>query len=91
MYSSGEMPTAERATPAACATASAIPSAYAIERKVGATYYGGLPDKIAPTEDMVSVDTLSLPGASIIVYNNWPRVPTGTPCFITRYCQVFVV
>jgi len=45
-------------------------------------------DKIAPTEDMVSVDTLSLPGASIIVYNNWPRVPTGTPCFITRYCQV---
>ena len=72
-------------------TASAIPSAYAIERKVGATYYGGLPDKIAPTEDMVSVDTLSLPGASIIVYNNWPRVPTGTPCFITRYCQVFVV
>jgi hypothetical protein len=37
---------------------------------------------------MVSVDTLSLPGASIIVYNNWPRVPTGTPCFITRYCQV---
>ncbi len=47
-----------------------------------------LADKIAPTEDMVSVDTLSLPGASIIVYNNWPRVPTGTPCFITRYCQV---
>jgi hypothetical protein len=69
-------------------TASAIPSAYAKERLVGATYYGGLPDKIAPTEDMVSVDTLSLPGASIIVYNNWPRVPTGTPCFITRYCQI---
>ena len=44
--------------------------------------------QIAPTEDMVSVDTLSLPGASIIIYNNWPRVPTGTPAFITRYCQV---
>jgi len=69
-------------------TASAIPSAYAVERRVGASYYGGLPDKIAPTEDMVSVDTLSLPGASIIIYNNWPRVPTGTPAFITRYCQI---
>jgi hypothetical protein len=69
-------------------TASAIPSAYAAERRVGATYYGGLPDKIAPTDDMVSVDTMSLPGASIIIYNNWPREPTGTPAFITRYCQV---
>lgn len=69
-------------------TASAIPSAYAVERRVGASYYGGLPDKIAPTEDMVSVDTLTLPGASIIIYNNWPRVPTGTPAFITRYCQI---
>lgn len=37
---------------------------------------------------MVAVDTLSLPGASIIVYNNWPRVPTGTPAFIIRYCQI---
>lgn len=36
----------------------------------------------------VAVDTLSLPGASIIVYNNWPRVPTGTPGFIARYCQI---
>jgi len=69
-------------------TASAIPGAYAVERRVGATYYGGLPDKIAPTEDMVAVDTMSLPGASIIIYNNWPRVPTGTPSFITRYCQI---
>lgn len=69
-------------------TASAIPTAYASERIVGSTYYGGLPDKIAPTEDMVSVDTLTLPGASIIIYNNWPRVPTGTPAFITRYCQI---
>ena len=39
-------------------------------------------------QDMVSVDTLSLPGASIIIYNNWPRVPTGTPGFIARYCQI---
>jgi hypothetical protein len=69
-------------------TPSAIPSAYALERTVGATYYGGLPDKVAPTEDMVAVDTLSLPGASIIIYNNWPRVPTGTPAFIARYCQI---
>jgi hypothetical protein len=37
---------------------------------------------------MVAVDTLSLPGASIIVYNNWPRVPTATPAFIARYCQI---
>ena len=36
----------------------------------------------------VAVDTLSLPGASIIVYNNWPRVPTGTPGFIAKYCQI---
>jgi hypothetical protein len=57
---------------------------------VGATYYGGLPDKLAPTKDMVAVDTLSLPGASIIIYNNWPRVPTGTPAFIIRYCQIEV-
>ena len=56
--------------------------------QVGATYYGGLPDKLAPTRDMVAVDTLSLPGASIIIYNNWPRVPTGTPAFIIRYCQI---
>jgi len=69
-------------------TPSAIPEAYALESTVGATYYGGLPDKLAPTEDMVAVDTLSLPGASIIVYNNWPRVPTGTPAFIARYCQI---
>jgi hypothetical protein len=69
-------------------TPSSIPTAWALERKVGATYYGGLPDKLTPTEDMVSVDTLSLPGASIIVYNNWPRVPTGTPGFIARYCQI---
>ena len=55
---------------------------------MGATYYGGLPDKLAPTRDMVAVDTLSLPGASIIIYNNWPRVPTGTPAFIIRYCQI---
>lgn len=34
-------------------TASAIPEAYALERKIGATYYGGLPNKLAPTEDMV--------------------------------------
>lgn len=57
-------------------------------KQVGATYYGGLPDKLAPTRDMVAVDTLSLPGASIIIYNNWPRVPTGTPAFIIRYCQI---
>jgi hypothetical protein len=69
-------------------TPSAVPEAFALERKIGATYYGGLPNKLAPTEDMVSVDTLSLPGASIIVYNNWPRVPTGTPAFIIRYCQI---
>jgi len=69
-------------------TASAIPASYALERKIGATYYGGLPDKLAPTEDMVAVDTLTLPGASIIIYNNWPRVPTGTPAFIARYCQI---
>jgi hypothetical protein len=37
---------------------------------------------------MVAVDTLTLPGASIIVYNNWPRVPTATPAFIARYCQI---
>jgi len=69
-------------------TASSIPEAYALERKIGATYFGGLPNKLAPTEDMTAVDTLSLPGASIIIYNNWPRVPTGTPCFIARYCQI---
>ena len=55
---------------------------------MGATYYGGLPDKLAPTRDMVAVDTLSLPGASIIIYNTWPRVPTGTPAVIIRYCQI---
>eukprot|EP00960_Hanusia_phi_P047626 758484-Hanusia_phi.AAC.7 len=69
-------------------TASSVPQAYAVERQIGATYYGGLPNKLAPTSDMVAVDTLSLPGASIIIYNNWPRVPTGTPCFIARYCQI---
>lgn len=69
-------------------TPTSIPEAYALEVRVGATYYGGLPDKLAPTKDMVAVDTLSLPGASIIIYNNWPRVPTGTPAFIIRYCQI---
>mmetsp|Transcript_76754 Transcript_76754/g.206865 ORF Transcript_76754/g.206865 Transcript_76754/m.206865 type:complete len:310 (+) Transcript_76754:170-1099(+) len=69
-------------------TPSSIPEAYALERRVGASYYGGLPNKLAPTKDMVAVDTLSLPGASIIIYNNWPRVPTGTPAFIVRYCQI---
>jgi len=69
-------------------TPTSIPEAYALEVRAGATYYGGLPDKLAPTKDMVAVDTLSLPGASIIIYNNWPRVPTGTPAFIIRYCQI---
>jgi len=38
--------------------------------------------------DVHAVDTMSLPGGTSIVYNNFPRHPTGTPAFVMPYCQV---
>jgi len=59
-------------------TASAIPEGFA-----------ALPPKlIVDDPHMTAVDTMSMPGGTVVVYNNFPRHPTGSPAFILRYCQV---
>ena len=59
-------------------TASAIPSAYAVERRVGASYYGGLPDKVCANVHLCCSVYCVVPKASCV-------------CFcICRVCQASV-
>jgi len=47
-----------------------------------------LPQKLEPAEGMTAFDTATLPAATAVVYNNFPRTPTGSPMFIMKYCQI---
>jgi hypothetical protein len=37
---------------------------------------------------MTAFDTATLPAATAVVYNNFPRSPTGSPLFIMKFCQI---
>ena len=47
-----------------------------------------LPDTLDANEDVNAVDVATLPPATAVVYNNFPRTPTGSPLFMLKYCQV---
>ena len=47
-----------------------------------------LPQKLYAQEGMTAFDTSSMPAATAVVYNNFPRSPTSSPMFIMKYCQI---
>jgi len=47
-----------------------------------------MPATLKQTPGMIGVDTSSLPDATAVVYNNFPRVPTVSPLFLLKYCQI---
>jgi hypothetical protein len=47
-----------------------------------------LPLKLQPGQGMTAFDTATLPAATAVVYNNFPRSPTGSPLFIMKFCQI---
>lgn len=47
-----------------------------------------LPQKLYAEEGMSAIDTSSLPPATAVVFNNFPRSPTGSPMFIMKFCQI---
>lgn len=46
-----------------------------------------LPRKLEATPEMTAVDTASMPHATAVLYNNFPREPTSSPAFMMKYCQ----
>ena len=47
-----------------------------------------LPQKLYPQSGMTAINTATLPPATAVVFNNFPRSPTGSPMFISKYCQI---